>query len=247
MMRTNGIAVLLFLTMALCSCINSPPLYGLYAERVLRKRRYAHLPKAEVARLLAYKACSPEVLDALVSSRSYNVRAVVARNPGLQERHITALLGDRNWEVRGCLALNPRVPWSHLETLLHDKHDHPVACLGENPNVPSEILEQLYKDMRTDLRHLLRNPKCPQHLLSGAARGGEDYARAAAATNPSLPPDLMLVLAQDRDVFVRRALVYWNPKITQEALSVLCDDSDENVRKAALNRLGRANSGTSPE
>ncbi len=79
---------------------------------------------------------------------------------------------------------------------------------------------------------LLQSPLAPDLMASA-----QEWIRCAAASSPQASPDLLEVLAQDKDDNVRKAAAQ-NPKTPLPLLEMLADDEEERVRIAAAENPG---------
>jgi len=153
--------------------------------------------RASVARLLT----DPEVLTALVSDVSYEVKDAIAQNP-----HTPA---DVLHNLGSCAATNPNTPPKTLEQLalagyadaaanpatpttnfesLLDHHYLVRAAMAANPNTPPELLAQLRRQhLLTIDRALGANLNTPVEILEALLHSQDEATRIAARRNPATP------------------------------------------------------------
>lgn len=88
----------------------------------------------------------PSLLAKLVGHDDWDVRAEVARHPGLDAKSLELLLQDVVPIVVAAAARHPGVPVSDLRQLASAKHVEVRMSVASNPNAPLDLLEQLLND-----------------------------------------------------------------------------------------------------
>ena len=125
--------------------------------------------------------------------------------------------------------------------LLIDIASNPVDmgarwAVAKNPHTPVEVLRRLAKDEVNLVRALVAaNPATPADVLEGFFND-EKIVRDGLSGNPSTPPKLLKILADDSDKMVRMRLAE-NENAPKEVLEYLLKDDDENVVLAAKAHL----------
>ena len=81
-------------------------------------------------------------------------------------------------------------------------------------------------------KDLALNPNTPPEILTLLAQDKDWGVRCGVAENPNTPPKTLTILARDKVAYVRR-YVAQNPNTPPESLEILVQDKDWNVRQSA--------------
>ncbi len=81
-------------------------------------------------------------------------------------------------------------------------------------------------------KDIAENPNTPPEILTILARDKDWDVRYEVAWNPNTPPEILTILARDESVGVRYGVAN-NPNTPPEALTILARDKDEYVRGRA--------------
>lgn len=183
--------------------------------------RAAHPDPKERRKLTKLKSCPPEVLDILADDEDPYVRGWVADNPRTPAAALRRLAEAGGWG---------RYPWTY------------AYSVAKNPSLPPDVAEALVAfapdipERERFRRNVFENSACPEHLLRQAAQS-EHQDRAAAASNPSLPRDLVDQLAVDESSWVRSRMAA-NPSCPVDVLVRLSVDGEPGVRSSVAGHRG---------
>jgi len=184
-----------------------------------------------------FKAAAAEAADRTVQ--------LIAANPALWAR---------KW-----LAVFPGLSRYLLDRLAVDPDADVRWLVATRKDLPAEVEERLAKDPVWQVRQAVE-PEVSRRKKRAAfektshedrlrrARDVDPRVRKEAATDPSMPADVVAELAADADSDVRY-MVAVRPKLPRELLDRLAQDPVWQVREAAeraLRRLQSASKGTSP-
>jgi len=120
-------------------------------------------------------------------------------------------------------------------------------ALAGNPNTPSELLVDFAKRKRyfwargvadvNDIREIAAKNQSttPWVLEELLLKGKDNKIKAAAAANPSTPPDALskAIFNKNFDISIKR-IIAGNPSAPQEAIEYALKSNDENMALAAL-------------
>lgn len=232
----------------LVGCTNDPfdPVIGprnprAGAERYLQAR--TDIQQEQKKAFLDSQQCPVEVLRALSTAPSREVRALVAANPSTDPPLFEKLIHDPEPAVRQYVALNPNAPHAILIELKKDPNQNVRWGLPGNPNWSSEEIRQMYENKVTSPEIFARNPSTPIRILEELANSENYNVRTSLANNPSINETIVKRLAQNGNPSVRLMLTY-NKATSLEVLQSLTKDSDENVRRYAVDWLRRRSAGS---
>ncbi|NBO26600.1 MAG: hypothetical protein EBU96_07400 [Actinobacteria bacterium] len=187
-----------------------------------------------------------ELLEALSSDEGETgsiIRWSVASNPSTPLRILRRLWRDSDEYVRQCVAGNISISKGFLLEILDEAQklkSNRVTFVSEiagNPKTPVEVLVALSKDKDKWVRRVVaqntRTPKENLRLLAKERLPKEEFSgsnvRAAVASNPMCPADLLESLSRDKSAEIRRSVAQ-NPSARTEVLEWLAQDIDEDVR-----------------
>lgn len=162
----------------------------------------------------------------------------VAANPSAEENLLYQLAQNNQHEVLEAIAANPSTPASVLKYIAETRaHDLLVA---QHPNANREILQQvlwrLAMDERLSVRkYVAKQAHTPIDILRMWMRK-EPQLRVWIAQNPSLPLDMLEVLARDISPNVRLS-VACNPGTPDSVLEKLSFDTEVEVRRAVASNI----------
>ena len=219
--------------------------------------------KADRLRTVSDPTTDPETLHSFASDMDIDVRSCVAAHPATNPETLAAMFGDR--PVHACLAANPATPPHVLRLLHEPPAMPLVhEALAANPSTPTSLLDEYatgawFGDIRLSawknpalpavtIRErvedwydidaalaCLSNTSCPPDVIEANAVAEYDRRRAAAAANPSTPPELLANLAGDLSLVVREQAAK-NPSLTSDTLMRLAaDDALDIVVATAQN------------
>lgn len=145
------------------------------------------------------------------------------------------LAQDADEESREAIARNPNTYWSVLESLALDEDEFVRQEVASNPNAPVHVLQTLAGDEDVDVRMCVAlNPSTPVKVLEALSRDEEELVRQEVARNRNSPVNVLEALAHDDDE-VRENLAD-NPAIAPEILDILARDKNPSVQiSVALN------------
>ncbi|MEU8265269.1 hypothetical protein AB0C02_32270 [Micromonospora sp. NPDC048999] len=221
--------------------------------------RFAVHPSIHVRWRLAVRTDLPQdVYRVLAQDLIPGIRGDVAANPAIDEALIRAMADDTTYDVRRCLAHNPAVPLDVLAELAESaKIGHTLLpriaaatpaeiselaassvpavrmLLAARRDLPSQIIDQLAGDRDAKvLNALATNPALSEAQLRTMVAAHGPRVAAKAAGNPSCPPGLLVLLAQQTPP-AQKALrrIAEHPNAPAEAL--LACLADEQARRIA--------------
>jgi hypothetical protein len=207
------------------------------AERYLATR--PDLSEFDKQRLIEGRPIAPALLADLARSPSREVRAFVAVNPATPPDTLAALAADRDIGVRQYLAPHPRLPRPQLDKLLAD----PSALVRDAAIAsPSWSVEELWAMQRQGLDRaaIASNPNAPADLLMALSRGpASPMLNYRLARSPRITPEIeALVLAEKSDDTGKLTLLN-NPRVSCATLRRLTQDSAVHIARAARFTLER--------
>ncbi len=186
-----------------------------------------------LGRLLALPGVPEEWLEILLVHPRWERRRLVMSSPAATPEQLGRLAQDpkmRRWD-EVALARNPRTPHCVLEELA--SRERCWEALVENPALPAELRDALEtRDRPGDQRHLARAPHLSPAQARRLSRSANVQVRAALASNPQAPTELLEILAQDPEQRVVR-LVAQNPALPLRAAERLTRCPDPEARAAA--------------
>jgi|GEM_PF-2430935 len=198
---------------------------------------------------------TPTVLKKLAFDEDYYVRGDVSENPNTPAEVLILLSKDSNSQVRNGVAGNPNTPAEILKSFTTDSDIEIRYRLAGNPSTPGEILKLLISNYNNSiLRAVARNPSTPVEVIKLLANDSEDwfgqyvannfnrysdYSRSDVvsreynriikniAKNPSTPIELLSLLANDADYWMRR-YISENPNAPGKILKSFADFEDRD-------------------
>ena len=192
-----------------------------------------------------------QILQLLAKDDSVSVRAAVASNERTPAKLLVALAHDSEDNVRQGVAENPKAPVEILEALTHEQGEVGTILrfkVAYNPSTPQRILRRLWQDSDDYVRICVaQNVSISKDFLLEILDQSQKLKRnrttyiSAIAGNRKTPIDVLVVLAKDKDKWVRR-VVAENTNTPQDTLRVLARErlprseySGANVRAAVAN------------
>lgn len=184
----------------------------------------------------------PEILETLSKDPSDNIRTMVAGNPSTPPSVLGGLARDISEAVRGAVAANPSTMGETIAWLSDDGRNYVLGKVASNPNTYPYVLENLFNSQKQWAIYeieegLAENPSTPIELLDKLAARYESV-RKRVARNPSASYDTLLKLSADpsENVLIALATSLTTPV---GILLILSDQDDVDVLRAlASNNRG---------
>ena len=201
---------------------------------------------------------SSNILIKLAQDIHEGVRSAAARNNNMPKEWLIKLSDDKGIFVRGSVAQNPNTPLEILIKLADDKDPFVRHCVGRYGNLPYEVFLKLSQDKDEDVKYgvakgkytpvdilaklgsdntprirntstwaALRNIRFPLNLLIEYAKE-DSTAKEALAGRLDVPPDVLMELAKDENVYIIRKILK-NPKLPIEAIIKLSDNKYKDI------------------
>lgn len=145
-------------------------------------------------------------------------------------------------DVRESIGYNPNCPADVMEKLAVDRDDCVRDMVALNPNTPERVLGILAEDKSPWVRNrVVDHRNCPENLrkriLATLAASSDSEFRKAAAGQSRCPPDMLAVLACDKDEWVRTSVAR-NPAALPIVFPVLWNDASAYVQEEIRKRFG---------
>ena len=171
------IASIIFLTIGsfFTSCNIAGPAYPEKNGRAyLEKQGY---PEELISRLIEGKALEPhEVLD-FQSSKSTDVRFLVARNPHLTHEQIANSISDKDDFARSGAATNTKLSASQIAFLTNDPSHTVYSKLAGNPALSDEQILRLRDSRELNNLWFAMNPNCPASIRESILASDDSQAK----------------------------------------------------------------------
>ena len=133
----------------------------------------------------------------------------VARNMGASPELLEILASDPSEEVRSVAAAHPVMPVPVLAALSSDPSFYVRATVGLHPDTPQRfLLAAVHDEVLFVVRHAAGNPSLPLLALRLMLNSSSRWLRADAVRHPNTPVQLVISLATDRSLDVRRMVAY---------------------------------------
>jgi len=170
-----------------------------------------------------------QILRLLAKDDWASVRAAVARQEKTPKPLLMVLSRDSEEDVRNGVAGNPQAPSELLESLSREDGFFIRWTVASNPSTPMRILRRLWRDEGEDWNvrtSVAENPSISKNFLLEILDESKKLKRnrsryvSAIAGNRKTPVDVLVVLAKDKDKWVR-TVVAENTNTPQETLRVL--------------------------
>lgn len=207
------------------------------AERYLATR--PDLSELDKRRLLQGQPIAPALLADLARSPSREVRSLVATNPATAPDTLATLAADRDIGVRQYLAPHPRLPRPQLERLLAD----PSSLVRDAAIAsPSWSVEELWAMHRRGLDRaaIASNPNAPADLLMALSRGpASPMLNYQLARSPHITPEIEALVLAEKDDDTDKLTLLNNPRLSCATLRRLTHDSAAHIARAARFTLER--------
>ena len=204
--------------------------------------RLANLRSDTIRLHAAVAARSRAALATASADPEMSVRVAALANRFCPPRAIAAVAGGQHHEARAA-ACNPACPAAAAATLARSASVQVRLTLASNPGCSPEAFEILCAPVDADgVDHPWRiraaaatNPICPPNLVRRLASSEEASLRAAAASNPECSADLVDALSRDDSTEVRAAVASSEACSSEIALRLAADPEPEVRRHAAGN------------
>jgi hypothetical protein len=158
-------------------------------------------------RRLAGRPDLPEaVLYRLAGDEFVDVRIGIAERTDLPANWIAALSRDE-YQVRAAIARRPGLSVALMEELGAEAQHPQVRCsIAERPDLPAALMQALARDPDDSVRYFLAKRRdLPPELVEALACDSDGYVRWMIAGRESLPVELIERLTKDSEPIVRRA------------------------------------------
>lgn len=139
-------------------------------------------------------------------STDWEVREILAGNPGIHAETIVRLMLDEDWDVQEALANNPRMTPNWLATLATSDWFATREAVARHPYTPPDALEQLVQDTDKDVQLAAAlNANTPSSALAWCAGQDQDLRmRSAAAAHANTEQAVLDQLVKDPHPMVRQ-------------------------------------------
>ena len=166
----------------------------------IRMASIAQIAPTASASILVEAVRDPRSLCAAGVSNDRTLRAAAAKNSACAPAMLTHLADDKAWGVRGSVASNPQTPgWL-------------VGILASDPALAVRSIAA-------------GNASCPPAAMK--AHVGDDHdVRWSLVCNPSCPPQLLEMLAEEPSMLMRHAVAF-HRRCSAETLDRLADQQPE--------------------
>lgn len=193
----------------------------------------------KILSLLASNSSTPiSVLSSLYEINS--LKLFISGNPKTPIFLLEELIScnyEHNYAIQIKIAQNPNTPEYLLNHLSLHKENSVVAEVAGNPNTPSELLFELSKSNSRQVREkAFQNPSIPPEALRQYIKSDHyifDSDFCGIATNPSTPPDVLHILSQTDNKWVKIAVAN-NPNTSIETLAFLLTDTEPYIVQLSL-------------
>lgn len=163
--------LLLLLLPLLTSCLQIGPAHPEQDGRAYLEKK--GVPEAVITAVITGAPLGAEQVKEFSSSRSLDVRHLVARNRHLTPEQIDVFIADADDFARAGAALNPSLTTNQVETLTQDA-SHTVYCqLAENTSLSDEQLLRIHTLRNPGLLWFAMNPNCPPSLRDAITTSGD--------------------------------------------------------------------------
>jgi hypothetical protein len=180
----------------------------------------------------ALETTSPERLKEL-ARQSVKLARIVAKNPVAPAELLKKLATSTDKKIKKAVAANPNTPVEELMTLGAEFPkqllENPIfdLLLLENPN----FLEQIPPKTLIGLLSLPEIPKDFVMLARKCLSKLHCWERIGLAKNPNTQIELLEILAQDQNKYVRSDVAE-NPNTPIKLLEILAQDQEYNIRRS---------------
>lgn len=179
------------------------------------------------------------------------VLGAIARNPNTTPetlRHISQR--DVSSEVKLHLAYNPHTPEDVLDSLVLTKKyqltqqaqeaDEIAQGVARNPSTSRDVIDKFYECNNNEILKSLAGNRGPyaSHRASNLYAHPNTDVRNHLASNPSVFPETLHLLATDENWLVRMSVIH-NPSTSTETLTTLTQDTTVRVREAASDKIAQ--------
>jgi hypothetical protein len=170
-------------------------------------RRVAGMSSAELERELTSRrfGANPFVLAAVAQNpraSASTLRQIATRQDVQLHQKLGSLFDVMGSNTRGLavmrlVARHPNVDADTLEILSHSDDDYVLSDVALNPKLAEPALSRLERGGPELDRALAHNPKTAPPVLARLSRSSNAWVRAAVATNPGTPADVLEALRHD--------------------------------------------------
>lgn len=192
-------------------------------------------PSVSVRQALALNPSSSyEILEKLSNDKEQDVLIYLAGSNFLPSDIALKLSKHKSEVIRSSIACNEKTSVDILLALSDDNSKDVLEELSRNINTPISVLVKLSKlSNRKILEGLSRNPNSSSEILDSLSKSDYESVREAVAENSNTSGHILQDLASDsRDIRVR---VAGNPATPVQALLILAEDKDKYVKEAIKN------------
>jgi hypothetical protein len=194
-----------------------------------------------LARVADHPHCPEDVWSKLVADRNPAVSSRALRNPAIAPSALRAIATQATPAVRAGLAANPATPADILRGYARDGDVDRV--LWSNPALPEDVAGVVLGRVAASADVYRRaavasSPRAPADLLAALGRDASPIVRERVALNEHAPADLLIALAGDPEPQVRHGAAR-NRSTPAATLAQLADDPDEGVRSMARSNPAR--------
>ena len=148
-------------------------------------------------------------------------------------KELAVYASHRDPLVRANVAKNLSTDSKTIAQLALDEDSLVSSLALRDYRLPKKFFKK-YRDASAYIRGLLaENPSAPAGLIEAASHAPEDNIRQAVASNFKASPEVLAVLASDKDWLVRSSVAR-NVNATVDTLDFLAKDVEPNVRAAVM-------------
>lgn len=145
--------------LGLTSCLQIGPAHPEQDGRAYLEKK--GVPEAVITAVVTGAPLAAEQVKEFSSSRSLDVRHLIARNPHLTPEQIAASMRDPDDFVRSGAAANPGLTTNQFETLILDASHTVVLQLAGNAALTDDQLLRVHRQRNPGLVWFALNPNCP--------------------------------------------------------------------------------------
>ncbi|MBN2152879.1 MAG: hypothetical protein JW839_15615 [Candidatus Lokiarchaeota archaeon] len=199
-------------------------------------------PEGSIRRSVAGNpGASPSLLACLADDTSspygQEIRMRVASHPNTPVIILSEMATDPNMYIRSAVVRNPKAPLDLIECLTGDPAECVRAAIARREDIKDSILSLLASDPSLLVRkEVSQNPNITSttlKILVDDPDNDKNGIREQAVSNPQIPSEVLMRLATDHNVRVRREVaLHHNTPVT--TIEVLANDPDPSVRARLL-------------
>jgi len=180
---------------------------------------------------------SVEDLHELASSRSWAVRAAVAKNIGTQKTTIVRLLSDSDWRVRARALDHKSVAKADTRPYLEEAMaKHPDFVLRHR-HVTPDLIQTVYESGSDQvLEQIAGHRRTPLEILTTLASHENAQIRKAVFMNQHIPSTVLTLGLEDPDFLVRTCIAS-HRNLTEELAAQLLEDMSLQVLHGVARNL----------